>query len=61
MVSIKKNTNKYNEYNVTMKVTAGKILAIKHALQATGSAVGNDILQELESACQTCGEQDVQG
>jgi hypothetical protein len=56
MVSIKKNTKKYNEYNVIMKVTAGKILAIKDALQAANSAVGNDVLQELEAAYQACKE-----
>lgn len=34
-----------------MKLTAGKILAIKHALQAYDSGVAFDTLEELENAC----------
>jgi len=60
MVTIKRNPKKHNEYNVTMKVTAGKILAIKNALQATRTPVGVDILEEIENACNASGERDLQ-
>ena len=43
-----------------MKVTAGKILAIKNALQATRTPVGVDILEEIENACNASGERDLQ-
>ena len=52
MTTIKYNAKKYNEYTLTAKWTAGKILALHSALKlyAPHSAVAQDILDELEPA-----------
>lgn len=60
MITIKKNPKKHNEYTVTMKVTAGKILALKQALLIYGSPVAEDLLDAMAYACHTCGEPEIQ-
>ena len=50
MIKIKRNTKKYNEYELKFVGTAGKILAIKHALMDR-EGVSKDVLEELERAC----------
>ena len=48
---IKKNEKKFNEYKVTLTVTHGEILSVKHALeQHPESAVGQDVLAYLTNA-----------
>lgn len=52
-MTLKHNTKKYNEFTLTAKLTAGKILAIKRALHiytAQGSPVALDVLGELNTA-----------
>ncbi len=55
-IKIKKNPKKYNEYDVTMKITAGKICSIVNALKASNSPVGKDVLIMLERACEETGD-----
>ena len=51
MMTIVKNTKKWNEFKlVAPTLTLGKILALRTALQNYGSAVGNDVLDELNEA-----------
>lgn len=62
-IKIKKDTKKYNEYNVTMKLTHGQILAIKHALEhystavIPGSAVAADVYEALKRRMEEAGLQ----
>lgn len=57
-VEIKKVTKKYNEFKVTMALTEGAILALKHALEAhakAGSAISDDLLQFVKAAGEEAG------
>lgn len=50
-VVIKRNAKEYNEYSCTITgATAGKILAIIDALEATKSPVGEDVLDAFQAA-----------
>lgn len=43
-IKIKKNEKKFNEFAVSMKLTEGAILSIKHALEVSPSPVAADVL-----------------
>ena len=50
-VVIKRNAKEYNEYSCTITgATAGKILAIIHALEATKTPVGEEVLDAFQTA-----------
>jgi hypothetical protein len=58
-VKIAKKAGTFNEYTVTIKrCSAGKILAIQHALEAyqTASIIGEEALQELKRGMDGCPE-----
>lgn len=49
--TIKKNEKKHNEYKVTLTLTHGEILSMKHALELyTASAISQDVLCYLTNA-----------
>ena len=54
--TIKKNVKKYNEFKVTLTLTQGEILSVKHALeQHPESPVGQDVLAYLNNAMDNAG------
>jgi hypothetical protein len=61
MTTIKRNTKKYNEYILTGKWTAGKILTLHSALKmyAPHSAVAQDVLNELDTAIRETNPHDI--
>lgn len=53
-IIISRNVKQHNEYKLTATLTAGKILAVKNALEAIQSPVGNDVLDLLNKAIGDC-------
>jgi len=51
MITVKRNTKKYNEFKLTATLTLGKIEAIKRALELykEQSAVANDVYVSLKN------------
>lgn len=57
-IKVKKNTKKFNEFTVTMKLTEGAVLSVLHALQVhseMGSAIASDVLGFLKRAAEEAG------
>lgn len=55
-VEIKKNEKKYNEVKVTMTLTEGSLLALKHSLERNEtSPVAQDLLEFVKTAGEEAG------